>query len=316
MPDCRLTLVDNLSSSRIDHAWLQGRAEIVIGDFRGFCPSKTGFDRIYHLASQVGSLGILEQSGYVARQITDLAVHAGEMADRCGAPLLYVSSSEIYGKAGLQREEDELSVPVETGTRMEYSLGKLAGENVLRNLSERFGFRLTIARPFNILGENQASRIGFVVPTFFEQALAGRPMTLFYGGSQIRCFCHAEDMAEGMVSIQERGIAGETYNLGNPANLTTILDLAVRIRDLCGSRSQLESTDPRERFGARYLEAPPKHPSIDKIRGHTGWAPHIDLETSLARIHAHYIAQKGGPGHAEDPIRLLEISNRRAQSSA
>jgi nucleoside-diphosphate-sugar epimerase len=293
-PGCQLTIIDNLSSSKINYGWLQNRAEILTADFRTVSLDGRRFSRIYHLASPVGSLGILTRSGYVAKEITDLALRAGELAADHGAVVLYVSSSEVYGKAGVQREDDELAVPVQTGTRMEYSLGKLAGEHLLRNLAARFGFRLTVVRPFNVLGEGQSARIGFVVPTFFQNALAGKPLPLFNGGNQIRCFCHAEDIARGLVAIQERGKDSHTYNLGNPGNAVTIRELAMRIRELCASDSPLETVDPRQRFGAHYLEASAKSPCIEKIKAHTGWTPAIDLDSALTRVYDYCSSMREG----------------------
>jgi nucleoside-diphosphate-sugar epimerase len=154
-------------------------------------------------------------------------------------------------------------------------------------LAARFGFRLTVVRPFNALGEGQSAQIGFVVPTFFRNALTGKPLPLFHGGSQIRCFCHAEDVARGLVAIQERGKDRHTYNLGNPGNAVTIRELAMRIRELCASDSPLETVDPTQRFGAHYLEASAKSPCIDKIKVDTGWSPVIDLDSALARVYSY-----------------------------
>lgn len=289
--DARLTVIDNLSSSPIDYTWLRGLAEVVVDDF-AVLPAGRRFDRIYHLASPVGSLGILAMSGHVAKAIVDLAVRAGEWAAASGASLLYVSSSEVYGKGGEQAESDELTVAVLTGTRMEYSLGKLAGEHLLRNMAARYGFRLTVARPFNALGEHQSSRIGFVVPTFFEHAIAGQPLPLFHGGHQVRCFCHVDDLVRGLSAIQECGVDGQTYNVGHPGNATRIRDLAATIRELCQSSSELECVDPAERFGRAYLEAPAKSPSIQKLHADTGWWPAIDLDTALRRVHRSYLASE------------------------
>jgi nucleoside-diphosphate-sugar epimerase len=293
-PACQLTIIDNLSSSEINYAWLHNRAEILTADFRTVSLASRRFSHIYHLASPVGSLGILTRSGYVAKEITDLALRAAELAADNGAAVLYVSSSEVYGKAGVQREDDELTVPVRTGTRMEYSLGKLTAEHLLRNLAARFGFRLTVVRPFNALGEGQSARTGFVVPTFFQNALAGKPLPLFNGGNQIRCFCYAEDVARGLVAIQERGKDRHTYNLGNPGNAVTIRELATRIRELCGSDSPLETVDPTQRFGAHYLEASAKSPCIDKVKADTGWTPAVDLDSALTNVYDYYSAVQEG----------------------
>jgi nucleoside-diphosphate-sugar epimerase len=302
--DAHLTVIDNLSSSRIDHAWLLGRAEILIDDFAAL-PARQRFDQIYHLASPVGSLGILAMSGHVAKAIVDLAVRAGEWAAASGASLLYVSSSEVYGKGGEQDERDELAVPVQIGTRMEYSLGKVAGEHVLRNMAARHGFRLTIARPFNALGEHQSSRIGFVVPTFFEHAMAGRALPLFHGGQQVRCFCHVDDLVRGLIAMQQHGANGQTYNVGNPGNAISIRELAVKIRALCRSSSALECVDPSARFGCAYIEASAKSPSIDKLHADTGWWPAIDLDGALQRVHRSYLTM-GASVHAEHADRVAE----------
>jgi nucleoside-diphosphate-sugar epimerase len=292
-PGCHLTIIDNLTSSEMNYGWLHNRAEIITEDFRAVSLDGRRFSRIYHLASPVGSLGILTKSGYVAKEIIDLALRAGELAADHAAPILYVSSSEVYGKAGDQREDDELAVPEQTGTRMEYSLGKLAGEHLLRNLAARFGFRLTVVRPFNALGEGQNARTGFVVPIFFRNALAGKALPLFHGGTQVRCFCHAEDVVRGLVAIQEHGQDHHTYNLGNPGNAVTIRELAMRIRDICASDSQLETVDPAQRFGAHYLEASAKSPCIDKIKADTGWTPAIDLDTALTRVYDYCSTMRG-----------------------
>jgi UDP-glucose 4-epimerase len=309
-PDCQLTIVDNLSSTCIDRFWLEGRAKILVKDFNTFVMRGRRFDRIYHLASPVGSLGILEKTGYIAKEIIDLAISAGEAAAASGASLAYVSSSEIYGKGGRQEEEDALTVPTLSGARMEYSLGKLAGEHLLRNLSRRHGFRLTIIRPFNIIGEHQDSSIGFVVPTFFERALLGEPLPVFYGGAQRRCFCHVADMVEGLIAVQEHGKPGHVYNLGNPDNSSTIAALAEKIREICGSASPLETVMPEERFGADYIEAKAKHPCIDKVVAHTGWVPRIELDAALWRIHSHYLEKRRNPADAEGPRRFDHAANR------
>jgi nucleoside-diphosphate-sugar epimerase len=287
-PECKLTIVDNLSSTIIDYSWLNNRAEIIIEDFRDVKLSSYSFDQIYHLASPVGSLGILDKSGYIVKIISDLAVHAAEIAASNNASLLYVSSSEVYGKSGIQDENDELVIPVNSGARMEYILGKLAAEHILHNMAFRKEFKLTIVRPFNIFGEHQTSKIGFVVPTFFENAVRQNALPVFFDGSQKRCFCYVDDIVNGIIAIQELGRSGETYNLGNPSNSISIGDLAHTIINMCGSSAEIEHIDPQRLYGKQYIEASEKYPSIDKVMQHTGWRPEFDLESGLSKLSEFY----------------------------
>lgn len=39
-----ITIIDNLSSSIIDYSWIEGRADIIIQDFRDYKPGNKVFD--------------------------------------------------------------------------------------------------------------------------------------------------------------------------------------------------------------------------------------------------------------------------------
>ncbi len=294
-PAIRLTLVDNLSSTRIQDAGLVSRAQVWLQDLGDALPDGADFDHIYHLASPVGSLGILARTGSIVQEILRLTYRVMELALQSGARLLVVSSSEVYGRDGEHEEEACLCVHPRGGARTEYALGKMASEVILRNVSRMKPLRYNVCRPFNVIGEHQSAAIGFVVPTFFDCALTGRDLPVFAPGTQRRSFCHVSDVVRGMVAIQESSWAGEVFNLGSDRNATTIADLAGQIRDLCGSRSRMVLVDSLARFGPLYSEAFEKLPCLAKARRRLGWEPLLDLETSLARIHAWYCTQSPGP---------------------
>ena len=110
-PGCELTVVDNLSSTIIDYQSLVHRADIHICDLRDFVPGHSNFDDIYHLASPVGSLQILRRHGHIATDILELAQAANRLAAQSSANLLYLSSSEVYGRDGEHNERADQIVP-------------------------------------------------------------------------------------------------------------------------------------------------------------------------------------------------------------
>jgi hypothetical protein len=67
---------------------------------------------IVHLASPVGPAGILQHSGKMARYILDDIYWAIEGAQLYDCPLVFISTSEIYGYRDkavmLQEHEDKL----------------------------------------------------------------------------------------------------------------------------------------------------------------------------------------------------------------
>lgn len=288
-PDRRLTIVDNLSATQLDFSTLSDGTSIVLEDFRRFEPTET-YDVVCHLAGPVGSLGILPRNGYVAKDILDLAMKAAKVALAADAMLLHVSSSEIYGRGGEQREDEEKVVPARTGTRMEYALGKLTAEHVLMNIAQQTGLELKICRPFNVIGEGQSSGSGFVVPTFFEHALKNDDLPVFYDGRQRRSFCYVRDAVDGIMAVWKEGKALTTYNVGHDANIITISQLAERIRELCSSDSRLQFLDPQTVHGDTYVEGFDKIPNLAKIKQDTGWAPRFGLTEALERIHRYYLA--------------------------
>ncbi|MCP3974981.1 MAG: NAD-dependent epimerase/dehydratase family protein [bacterium] len=287
----RLTIVDNLSSTRLDYSDLEDHAEIIIDDMRNVGTGRS-FDEIYHLASPVGSVGILKYSGMIAGDIIGLAERAAELAEAGGSRLLYVSSSEVYGRDGSHDEGAPQIVPCRRGARMEYALGKLTAEHVLLNRATARDLDVRIARPFNAMGEWQSARIGFVVPRFFEAALTGRPLTVFGDGTQRRSFCHVSDIVDGITAVHERGQTGHVYNVGNRDNVTTIQDLAETIRTITDSESAISLVDPTELYGPSYIEAFDKIPDVGKVADHTGWSPRLGLQQSLDKVHGHYVNRR------------------------
>lgn len=290
-PNCELTIVDNLSSTRLNYNSLIGRADIHIEDLRSYSFNGAKFDEIYHLASPVGSLKILENHGHIASDILELAHLSSDLAARNSAKLLYLSSSEVYGRDGQHNESADQIVPNRRGTRMEYALGKLTAEHVLLNLADNNSHTVRIIRPFNVIGKHQGEELGFVVPGFFNAALQGRPLLVHGDGRQTRSFCAVDDLVLGLMAVQNRGQPSTVYNVGNPYNKITILKLANDIKALCGSQSEIKLIDPTVRYGRHYLEAYNKMPEISKMEKHTGWTPNLSLQKILVSLLNYYSEQ-------------------------
>jgi len=296
-----LTIVDNLSSTRLDYSELTERAHITIADMRSIDPDAKRFDDIYHLASPVGSLGILDRNGFIATDIMELANKAAELARVSGARLLYLSSSEVYGRDGQHAETTELIVPAKRGARMEYSLGKLTAEHILFNLAMDERFAVRVVRPFNVAGEWQSAILGFVLPKFVEAALSGNPLQVYGNGQQQRSFCHVSDLVKGVIAVQNEAADNAVYNIGNPNNVTTIAALAESICTLCGSASNIEYVDPHKIHGKRFIEAFDKIPDITRLLACSSWRPELSLDETLDRVLMFYQHQKISTGQSAIP---------------
>tara|TARA_R100000388_G_C7228294_1_gene153074 strand:+ start:147 stop:1091 length:945 start_codon:yes stop_codon:yes gene_type:complete len=269
-----ITIVDNLSTNTIEpDDPICNNCEVIIQDILEYKWGNESFDMILHLASPVGPAGILKHSGQMARYILDDVYWAIEGAQINKCPLIFVSTSEIYGyrdrPVKLQEHEDKLLVG-DFKVRNEYSMAKLLSEIVISNTAKVSDLKYQIIRPFNISGARQLPDAGFVLPRFVNQALSGEDITVFGDGEQVRAFTYVKDIIEGiyLASIHNEN---EIWNVGNPDNEVTINFLAERVKEMTNSESNIIHIDPKTIYGKLYEEAWDKIPDPKKIKSKLNW---------------------------------------------
>ena len=292
-------VVDNLSTSPIDvnefldllgHPNRLTHDLCSIEEYYNRLEDIQGFQQIYHLASVVGPVGILPHAGRIVGMIVNDTYRVADLALREGAKVLDVSTSEVYGggRDGYCSENDFLFIKPKVSVRLEYAVGKLASEVALINTSRASSLEVTIIRPFNVAGPRQSGKGGFVLPRFISQALAGQPLTVYHDGSMIRAFTHVKDIVYGLCLAMEKGTNGMAYNIGNPANKTSILDLAQRVIELTKSQSEISFVDPKQLFGPLYEEANDKYPDAQRAIDELGWQPEYGISETILET-AEYI---------------------------
>jgi nucleoside-diphosphate-sugar epimerase len=274
-------VIDNLSSNAIDpHHEISKKTNFInknILDVEWTTLPK--FDLILHLASPVGPIGVLKHSGQMARIILDDIYWAINGAKTNNCPLIFISTSEIYGyreDKSYLKEEDDKVLRGEFTVRNEYAIAKLLSEIVLTNQSKiDSSFKYQIIRPFNVTGKYQLPDGGFVLPRFVEQALTGQDITVYYSGQQLRAFTWVKDIVDGiyLTSIAEDTCWNQEWNIGNEINEQSILYLAEKVKKLTSSTSKISYIDPKELHGPLFSEAPEKIPNSEKIKTQLGWKP-------------------------------------------
>ena len=204
--------------------------------------------------------------------------------DRGAEALLYLSSSEIYGRAdagesGLTEDTFGLVDPV--AQRSCYAESKRAGETMCVSWHAQFGVPAKIARPFHTYGPGMRLDDGRVFADFVADVLAGRDIVMRSDGSARRCFCYVADATIAFFTVLLTGHAGEPYNVGNPDAEVSILELAQLLTGLAAD----------DRLRVVRQEPPPGYirsavlrnlPDISKI-GALGWRPRTPLREGFRR---------------------------------
>lgn len=127
-----ITVIDNCSSNAISEGnKLLDGVRVIYGDILDREYYELGvekLDLVLHLASPVGPVGVLKHSGNMGRIILDDIYWAINVAKHNKCPLLFVSTSEIYGhresKSYLSEQDDKVLHGPFT-VRNEYAMAKL-----------------------------------------------------------------------------------------------------------------------------------------------------------------------------------------------
>ena len=234
----------------------------------------TPVDGVLHLAS------LASPKDYLEHPIETLEVGSTgtrnmlEVARRYQARFLLTSTSECYGDPLVHPQVETYWGNVNpVGPRSCYDESKRYAEAITMAYHRVYNLPTNIARIFNTYGPRMQLNDGRVVPAFIDQALRGKPMTVFGDGSQTRSFCYVDDLVDGLYRLM---LSAERYpvNLGNPVEMT-ILEFAERIRRIMGATAPLRfeplpEDDPKQR-----------QPQIDKAKRVLGWEPKIGLEAGL-----------------------------------
>lgn len=239
-------------------------------------------DIIVHLAATVGVKKVYVDSHDTLTNNLDGTAAILEVARRKMCKVFFASSSEVYGQSDKVHlsETDALSVYTTDQGRSSYTISKLTSEISCLNYYQLRSIPIIIGRFFNVTGGNQKSEFGMVIPTFINNAIAGKPITLYNDGSQRRSFCHVDDLLRAIINLISEPLSwGNIFNIGNDKAIT-IRELAEYICMKCNSSSEIVNTPmPPERSGKSEVYS--RLPSLEKIYQFIQWEPEIPWQVSI-----------------------------------
>jgi UDP-glucose 4-epimerase len=247
-------------------------------------------DIVVHLAAAVGVKLIVEQPVHTI----ETNVHGTEVvlkhANKKKKLVLIASTSEVYGKSTDVpfHENADLVLGPTTKHRWAYACSKMIDEFLALAYWKERKLPVIVVRLFNTVGPRQTGQYGMVIPNFVRQALAGEPITVFGDGSQSRSFTYVGDVVRAMLAlINEPRAIGQVLNIGNGDEIT-IRDLAVKVKAMTGSASEIVTIPYDQAYEAGFEDMPRRVPDISRIRELIGYEPTVELEETLTRVIEHF----------------------------
>jgi UDP-glucuronate decarboxylase len=199
---------------------------------------------------------------------------------------LYFSSGEVYGQVAdefVPIAEDTFGYLNPTSVRSCYAESKRMGENICISWFHQYNVQAKIVRPFHTYGPKMLLNDGRVYADFVANVLDGKNIRMKSDGSAKRAFCYLTDATAGFFTILLNGVAGEAYNVGNPYQEYSILNLAKTLTSMFPEK-HVNVIEVEEQDDNAYLKSPITRntPDIQKIQK-LGWSPKVAVEDGFRR---------------------------------
>ena len=278
--DYRVICIDNLETGSLENISHIGRGpefEFRYHDVVDSIEVNEAVDVVYHLAAIASPIDYLRLPLHSLKVGSYGTHNALGLAKYKRARFLLASTSEVYGDPKVHPQPESYWGHVNpVGPRGVYDEAKRYAEALTMAYHRQQGVDTCIARIFNTYGPRMRRNDGRASVTFVEQALAGKPLTVFGDGAQTRSLCYVDDTIRGLVMLAESG-DHLPVNIGNPDHEVTMLDLAQTVIRVTGSSSEIA-------FEALPVDDPQvRRPDISRAREVIGWQPEINLEEGLRR---------------------------------
>ena len=198
-----------------------------------------------------------------------------------GGRLLYISSSEVYGRKNNSSpfNEEEYGYIDILNPRNSYSMGKRAAEALCAAYTQESNIDTVIVRPGHIYGPTAAENDTRVASAWAYDVIHGKNIVMKSDGSQLRSYCYCLDCASAIIKVLLCGKSANAYNISNPESIISIKDMATL---LCKyANVKLLNEKPNEEDKKTFN--PMMNSSLDSVKlQNLGWKGVFNAKTGFS----------------------------------
>ena len=193
---------------------------------------------------------------------------------------LHVSTDEVYGS--LKPEDPAFSETTSYAPNSPYAASKAGSDHLVRAYFHTYGLPTITTNCSNNYGPFQFPEK--LMPLIILNALEGKPLPVYGDGQNVRDWLFVGDHCCAIREALERGLPGETYNVGGNSEKANI-DV---VRTICRLLDELKP-DPAIADRTELIKFVPDRPGHDrryaidasKIEHELGWKPTVTFEEGL-----------------------------------
>ena len=197
----------------------------------------------------------------------------------------HISTDEVFGTLG---DTGKFTETTPYSPNSPYSASKAASDHLVRAWGETYGLPVVLSNCSNNYGPYQFPEK--LIPVVVLNALAGKPIPVYGQGVNVRDWLYVEDHATALLTVLDKGVLGESYNIGGNAEARNI-DLVTMI---CAILDDIRPGAKPYAELITYVTDRPGHDhryAIDasKIAAELGWEPSLTLEEGLRQTVQWYL---------------------------
>jgi dTDP-glucose 4,6-dehydratase len=199
---------------------------------------------------------------------------------------LHVSTDEVYGS--LSPTDPAFTEETPYAPNSPYSASKAASDHLVRAYFHTYGIPVLTTNCSNNYGPHHFPEK--LIPLIIHNCLNGKPLPIYGDGMQIRDWLYVGDHCRGIRTVLQKGVLGQTYNIGGRQEMANI-DV---VKIICAILDGLVPAEkPYDRL-ITYVKDRPGHDrryamDITKIERELGWQPLESFESGIRKTIQWYL---------------------------
>jgi dTDP-glucose 4,6-dehydratase len=200
---------------------------------------------------------------------------------------LHISTDEVYGSLG---ETGYFTEETPYAPNSPYSASKASSDHLVRSYYHTYGLPILTTNCSNNYGPYHFPEK--LIPLMILNALEGKPLPVYGTGQNVRDWLYVEDHCRAILTVLQKGIPGEKYNIGGH-NEKTNMNIVHTLCDILDDKSsRADGKSYREQI--TFVADRPGHDmryAIDasKIERELGWVPVETFETGIVKTVEWYL---------------------------
>ena len=208
-----------------------------------------------------------------------------------GDKFLHVSTDEVYGS--LEADDPAFTETTPYTPNSPYSASKAGSDHLARAYFHTYGMPTMITNCSNNYGPYHFPEK--LIPLMCINILLGKPLPVYGDGQNIRDWLYVEDHCRALDAVINRGVPGETYNVGGNNEVKNI-DLVEQLCELMDELAPSLPVRPSKKL-ITFVKDRAGHDrryAIDasKIERELGWTPQETVKGGLRRTVEWYLANQ------------------------